>query len=254
MKQLSSTESVGKPFSSRLSVSDARGIESARKIRNAAEELLGPLEAGKTLFESEIVVFRRLIKSAPTALGESASELQDIAGVGPRYFDDLHRRTVRPSSMHMVRVLRAIVETANERLLDVEGPHAAQWVKNPFSPTSIEGVHANLLSVVQYLRESNSLSQIPEIDEHWRQTLIRLCETTINVLRSPDVELSLLGKCGKELKRLAALVAPHAVNGAVSGIAAAVAATLLTVAPEQPHSSVAESDACRNDVVVGHTR
>ena len=182
-------------------------------------------------FEHEQEVFRRLLKQAPSAVGESIAELQDLAGVNPRYFDD-HVRDERRADKHcMIAVLTAIIDTADERLRDVEGDHVARYIDNPYDLDSSRDLQRNLTEIVDFLRTSNEISQIAELEEASREHLIKICQTVIHLLQGEQVEVGFLKKCGRQLQKLGQFLTPVVASAAVSGAVSTVVATLLSPVP-----------------------
>lgn len=205
-----------KPLSSRLDPSDASAIAVARTMRTDAISLRTSIERGSTVFESEFDDFRSIVKRAPSALQESAAALQDLAGVGSRYFSEVERYGQQRKRDHMLRVLDAIVDTADERLRDIEGHLVSRWVDTPYELDAARDLQNALTEIVRYLAASNSLSQVPELDGASRRHLIDLCETIITLLNGRKVELSLLSQCARALKQLAPVVVSAAVSAAVT--------------------------------------
>jgi hypothetical protein len=223
---------LGQPFSSRFKPDDHVAVGRARELRKRAVALLHSIEDTSALFESEKTQFLEIVKYAPSALGESAAQLQDLAGVGPRSFDDWLRYGRRPSRGSAMVVLTAIVDTANERLLDVEGPLASRWIDNPYTLDTVRDLQGALSQIITYLATSNSISQVPELDDVSRRNLINLCKTIIALLESPRVELGLFERCARLLKPVAVLVGTTALATAVS-----VAVTQLMQPSEACHRS-----------------
>lgn len=174
------------------------------------------IERGSTIFESEFEQFRGIVERVPSAVQESVAVLQDLAGVGSRYFSEVQRYGLERKRDHMCRVLDAIIATANERLRDVEGEHVSRWVDNPYTLDTSRDLQSALTQIVTYLATSNSLSQIPELDDVRRRNLIDLCETIVSLLKGPKVELGLLSRCAKALRQIAPAIALTAVNAAVT--------------------------------------
>ncbi|HRO03821.1 MAG TPA: hypothetical protein PLS69_09495, partial [Terricaulis sp.] len=156
-----------------------------------------------------------IVKRAPSILGESAAQLEDLAGLAPKRFDYWIRYGSRPSRASAIATLSAIIETANERLIDAERAHIGRWVDTPYTLDSARDLQQALTEIIEFVRTSNSLSQVPELEEENRRHLISLCRTVIGLLEGPKVELGLLEQCAKALKKIAPVVVSAAVSAAV---------------------------------------
>ncbi len=216
-----------RPVSSRLDPSDHQAISAAKMMRAEASSFRRSIERADRIFESEFETFRSIAERAPDALRESAEQLNRLAGVGSHYFSEVQRFGLERRRDHMCHVLDAIVDTANERLLDVEGDHVRKSVANPYPLDSARDIQKNLAQIVEFLATSNSLAQIPELDDIWRQHLIALCKTAIVLLEAPIVELGLMEQCVSGLKKLAKHLAPIIISGAISGVIGAAAEGLM---------------------------
>lgn len=223
---------VGQPFSSRLKRDDYQSIRRTRDLRAEAAALRASMEEASHLFESDRTRFLDVLRRAPSAIGESAAQLQDLAGVGPRCFDDWLRYGRRPSRRRAIDVLTAIIDTANERLLDVEGTHVSRWVDNPYDLDSARDLRRGLEEIAEFLRTSNSIARVPELEDVTRRHLIDLCKTVIALLEGPKIELGILEQCAQALKQLPTIVFTATLNAIVT----ATVASLLTAS--STHCSV----------------
>lgn len=216
-----------RPISSRLNPADHHAISAARAMRSEAASFRHSIERANKIFESEFDKFRSIVERAPAALQESIDQLHRLAGVGSHYFSEVQRFGLERRRDHMCHVLDAIVDTANERLLDVEGDHVRKSTANPYSLDSARDIQKDLTQIIEFLATTNSLAQIPELDDAWRLHLIALCKTAIVLLEAPIVELGLMEQCASSLKRLFKYLAPIVVSGAISGVVGAAAEGLM---------------------------
>ena len=181
--------------------------------------------------DNDLEEFWVLVDSAGLNLRASNPELSERSGLGSRFFSSVVKDRRRPKLSNMQKALTGIIEIANERLADVDrtgmksGPDVG-WIENPLRQDNImaEQIQNDLKLLIEQLKSSNVLSQIEEIDEHYRKSLINLLETTISVLRAPLIERSLIANTGESLRNLAAKVGDQASAGFVGGLAGAAAA------------------------------
>lgn len=216
-----------KPLSSRLDPADHHAIYAAKEMRREAAAFRRSIERADRIFESEFEQFRDIVERAPDALRESVGQLNRLAGVGTHYFSEVQRFGLERRRDHMCHVLDAIVDTANERLLDVEGDHVRKSATNPYPLDSARDIQKDLTQIVEFLATTNSLAQIPELDDVWRRHLIALCQTAILLLEAPIVEMGLMEQCASGLKKLAKYLAPIVISGAISGVVGAAAEGLM---------------------------
>jgi hypothetical protein len=213
----------------RLTALDKDRIEKTRSVREVATVLRDVVSRG-SYTDDELQRFGELATSAGMRLQIANSELSERAGLGPNFFTTVGSR--RPRLHNMLKALNTLIDVANERLADVEADQngaAIGWITNPLlnDQQRLELLHQQLLDVVSYLKGANSFSDVPELDQHWRDTLIDILETILRMLRAPLVERSLLEKAGTMLKESAQKVTSDSSAGFFGGLAGVAALKLL---------------------------
>ena len=220
-------------FVARISANQLPNIEETNQLRVSAAALRSKVSKG-AYDEDDLKVFWELVQTAGIVLRASNPEISERSGLGSEYFSSVARDRRRPKLVNMLKSLTGIVEIANERLADVERTNTSVeflvgWISNPLRNDSklADKLQADLVQLIEQLKASNSLSEIKEIDEHYKKSLIDLLETTISLLKAPLIERSLITDTGEILKKLAEKIGDHASAGFIGGLAGAAAAALL---------------------------
>lgn len=81
--------------------------------------------------DRELKIFWKLAESAGLDLSISNPELGIRAGLGEKYFSSVVRDRRRPKLENFLRALTAIIEVADERLMDIDKTHTLSTVGLP---------------------------------------------------------------------------------------------------------------------------
>jgi hypothetical protein len=123
-------------------------IARARHLRDAAANLRSRASNG-SYGDEELADFWKLVGSAGIALAASNPELGIRAGLGDQFFSSVTRDRRRPKFANFLKALTAIIEVADERLMDIDKTHTLSAVGLPDRHTSnnsrLEHDHAELL-------------------------------------------------------------------------------------------------------------
>jgi hypothetical protein len=210
----------------------SREVLAAIALRNDAAELRAKVAQG-SYEDEQLEKFWRITSVAGVSLVASNVELSQRAGLGDDFFASVAKDRRRPKLTNFLKALTAVVDISNERLADIDAggqPSASipNWVPNPLASnaTLAKKIHEELLSIVEQLKKSNSLAALPEVDHHWRVTLINLLETVIVVLKAPLIEKSLLEKTKDELEAMPAKIGREATSKFFAELASQAAKSL----------------------------
>jgi len=195
------------PLIIRLSVDQLPEIRRTKNLRETAKALRSKVSNGY-YGEQELQKFWEMTENAGLILQTSNPELAERSGLGAKYFSSVSKDRRNPKLANMLKALTGIVETADERLADVERQKNTLelnegWVDNPLNNNDelAEKIQSDLILLIRHLKMSNSLSEFEELDNNYRVSLINLLETTILLLKSPLIERSLISSTSKSLKK-----------------------------------------------------
>lgn len=219
-------------FDFRIRPDQKEHIAAATEVRLRCIKLRERVAQG-SYAEDDLSEFWKLASDAPFILRSSTAQLSEKAELGSSFLSSVVRDGRRPKLANMLKALTAIIETADDRLADVDrklSDDQVGWVTNPHPPGSrhIDRLQQDLFELVRQLKTSNSLSDVPEIDTHLRVSLIALLETTIAMLRTPLIERGLVARTGTALKEVSVKIASDSSAGFFGGLAGAAALQLLT--------------------------
>ncbi len=218
-------------LASRFRADATKAVDAARKLRRDAKALRDEVSGGG-YDQTDLAKFWSIIGSSARTLQISPRELSERAGLGPVYFQSVTKEHRSPKLHNFLRALSSVIETADERLSEIDGEKETsdvEWRSNPlhFDEPRLETLQRELRDLIRHIKASNSLSDIPELDDEWRKTLISLLETVIQVLKAPLIEPSILRRTSKMLMSFSAKVGGDA-RAAFVGALAGTAATALT--------------------------
>jgi hypothetical protein len=208
-------------------------IKAAQAIRTKAINLRDRVARTGRYDDADLHEFLSIVSKAGNALIVSNSVLAEKAELRSDFFSRISREPRRPRLTNMLSALSGVILVAHERLADVDdrnpSPTEPSWVPNPLreKEAMAEKLRQDLISVVRNLKGSNSLSEVPEIDKHFRENLIDLLETVISILKAPLVEKNLFSAAGDKLKELASSLGQHGAKEFIGELATNVASTLI---------------------------
>lgn len=217
-----------------LRYSDPNSIERAQLIRSHVNQLLFVLENG-SWDVSNYDEFWSLCKNAGVNLSASNPQLSERAGLAKSFFTTVASSRVRAKPDTIRKALKALLSIADERLYDVDlekqkdTATSLQWQLNPHQKNIdiIESTQDLLLRLIEQLKHSNSLHEIPEIDNHFRRSTTELLETVVALLKAPLIERTLFERTAIALKSLTVKVGDHTSAGFFGGLAGAGATAII---------------------------
>jgi hypothetical protein len=104
-------------------------VRKAQQIRAAARELRDRVSRYGRYDDDDLAQFWHLVSTAGRDLGVANSHLGETGGLTPQFFASMARERRRPKLYNFLRALTAIVDTANERLTEVDSGTAATFSK-----------------------------------------------------------------------------------------------------------------------------
>lgn len=108
------------PQITRFGAAQTKEIAAVRSLRNSANALRSKVSLG-SYDDNDLILFWKLSDSAGNILFISNPELASRAGLGSGFFSTVAKQHRRPKLVNFLRALTAIIDTADERLYDVDG-------------------------------------------------------------------------------------------------------------------------------------
>lgn len=173
-----------------------------------------------------------ILLEAPKTLKFATTELSERAGLGSDFFTSAVRDRRKPRLHNMLSALSSVIDAAQERLGDTSDSSEVNWSQNPLvhDEELLARLEDDLRKLILFVRAGNSLDDDQVLSELRRRQIINLLETTLNVLKSPLIEKSLLRETGTALETVGAQLAVGSASGFVGGLAVEVAKILLGLA------------------------
>jgi hypothetical protein len=136
----------------RFRADQTTAVTKARELRAQAKELRERVSQG-SYDTADLGAFWALVSQAGVTLVASNTELSGRADLGTDFFASVARDRRRPKLTNFLRALSAIIEMANERLLDVDTPSVSLDIREMSDDRDWEGLFMLATSLSQLAHE-----------------------------------------------------------------------------------------------------